>query len=72
MSVKTTRAGALKPCICSHCSAEFLTRKLQPFCSANCKHEAGYKSKAAQLTLSQPILEGASNNESTIEHPSSR
>lgn len=59
MSRVSNRAGQSQTCICSHCNSEFLTRRKQPFCSAQCKHESGYTSQSAKQTKSQPILEGA-------------
>ena len=64
MPAYNNRGGASRTCICSHCGKPFLTRKYQPFCSAICKHQSGYKSKAAKTT-SQPILEGATSNDNT-------
>lgn len=62
MPVQNKRGGASKSCTCKQCGGLFRTRKLQSFCTADCKH-----SFMTTLTNPPAILEGASNNESTIE-----
>lgn len=62
---RVKRQSSSKTCTCRHCGKIFLTRKYQPFCSATCKHDSGYKSQAAQLRESQQILEGANTNDPT-------
>lgn len=63
MSVNRKRGGASKSCTCRQCGVVFLARKLQPFCSASCKHAH------PATTQPQAILEGAKTNDtSTTNH----
>lgn len=65
MPVQTIRGGMYKQKnTCTHCTKEFVANRRYTFCSPQCRI-------AAQLTLSQ-AQEGASNNESTIEHTNIR
>jgi len=68
--LEVKRTGSSKTCTCSHCGKDFLTRKYQPFCSAKCKHDSGYKSQAAQLRAALQILEGANTNDQSNPHNS--
>lgn len=68
MSVKTTRAGTTKTCTCRVCGHVFNRKKLTATCSSACK---AIYTQATNLTF-QAIHQGASNNDSTIEHPNSR
>jgi hypothetical protein len=68
MPVQNKRGGTLKVLICRVCDKQFTRKKFQPVCC----HDCNTIYKATQQTLSQADLQGASNNESTIEHPNSR